>query len=198
MTRDLLDSVVIYPGRRLVGRLVATLRTTGPVGFETDPVEGLDLALDGIAGDRHAGFTRSAGAREPWYRGGDEIRSGRQLSVVSTEELREIGDALGLPAVEAGWIGANLVIEGVPRLSFLPAGTRLFFESGAALVVEGQNAPCRHSGRALAGHTGRPGDELSFPKAARRNRGLVVSVERAGRAAAGDAVTLRLPEQWIY
>ncbi|WP_245479679.1 MOSC domain-containing protein, partial [Hansschlegelia zhihuaiae] len=124
MSRDLLDQIVIHPGRRLVARLVATLATPDPESFETAPVKALDLALDGVAGDRHGGFTRNAGGREPWYRRGAEIRSGRQLSIVSAEELREIGHRLGLPSLEPGWIGANLVIEGAPRLSFLPAGSR--------------------------------------------------------------------------
>jgi hypothetical protein len=198
MSRDLLDQIVIHPGRRLTGRLLATLATPDPESFETVPVEALDLALDGVAGDRHAGFTRKAGGREPWYHRGAEIRSGRQLSIVSAEELWEIGYALGLPPLEPGWIGANLVIEGVPRLSFLPAGSRMFFPSGASAVVEGQNASCRHAGRAIARHTERPGDELSFPKVARRLRGLVASVEHPGPAAAPSEVTIRLPEQWIY
>lgn len=198
MPDEILAPIVIHPGRLIRASLVATLATTGPDGFETTATEALDLTLEGVAGDGHAGFTRKAGGREPWYPRGGEMRSGRQLTVVSTEELREIGDALGLPPVEAGWIGANLVVEGVPRLSFLPAGTRLFLEGGAALVVEGQNAPCRHAGRALARHTGRPGDELSFPKAAKRVRGLVASVERAGPARAGAQLKVRLPEQWIY
>lgn len=198
MTRDLLDHVVIHPARRLTAKLVATLATPDAQGFETAAVERLDLALDGIAGDRHAGFTRAAGAREPWYRNGAEMRSGRQLSIVSPEELWEIGYALGLPPIRAGWIGANLVIEGIARLSFLPAGTRLFFPSGACVIVEGQNAPCRHAGRAVARHTERPGDEITFPKAAKRLRGLVASVEHAGPVSAGDAVTVHLPEQWIY
>jgi hypothetical protein len=197
MTRDLLDSVVIHPGRRLSAELAATLTTSGPGGTETTPVAKLELALDGAMGERHAGFTRRAGPREPWYRRGTEIRSGRQLSVVSTEELWEIGHAMGLPAIEAGWIGANLVISGVPRLSFLPPGTRMIFEGGATIVVEGQNAPCRIAGRAIARHTERPGDERSFPKVAKRLRGLVATVERAGPASPGP-VAIALPEQWIY
>jgi hypothetical protein len=198
MTRDLLNHFVIHPPRRLKATLVATLATPETDDFETEPVERLELALNGISGDRHTGFTRLAGAREPWYRRGAEMRSGRQISVVSSEELWEIGYALGLPPLEAGWIGANLVVEGIARLSFLPAGTRMFFPSGASVVIEGQNAPCRHAGRAVARHTERPGDEISFPKAAKRLRGLVASVEHAGPVSAGDAVTIHLPEQWIY
>ena len=198
MTRDLIDPIVIHPGRRMSVRLTATLATTDPESFETTPTDQLVLALEGLPGDRHAGFTRPAGAREPWYRNGAEIRSGRQLSIVSAEELLEIGYALGLPPIEPGWMGANLVIEGAPRLSFLPRGTRIFMPSGASAVVEGQNAPCRHTGRAIAMQTGRPGDEITFPKVSRRLRGLVASVEHPGVAKAGSDVTLQLPEQWIY
>lgn len=198
MTRDLLDHFVIHPPRRLAARVVATLSTPETEEFETARVDTLELTLQGIAGDRHEGFTRRAGAREPWHPRGVEMRSGRQLSIVSPEELWEIGYALGLKPLDASWIGANLVIEGVARLSFLPAGAKLFFPSGACVVVEGQNAPCRHAGRAVARHTERPGDELSFPKAAKRLRGLLASVERAGPVRPGDAVTIHLPEQWIY
>lgn len=199
MIEDALDRpIVVHSGRLLAGRLAGVLATVDPRSFETAPTPSLDLALDGMAGDRHAGFTRKAGGREPWYPRGMEMRSGRQISIVSTEELSGIAAAMKLATVEPGWIGANLVLEGVASLSFLPAGTRLFFEGGAALVVEGQNAPCRSAGRAIARHTGRPGDELWFPKAAKRLRGVVASVERAGAALAGSEVKVRLPEQWIY
>lgn len=198
MTQDLLGAIVVHPVRQLTATLVATLATPQAEDFQTIAVAALDLSLKGLAGDRHAGFIRRSGGREPWYPRGTEMRSGRQLSIVSTEELREIAAAMGLPAIEAGWIGANLMLEGVERLSFLPANTRLFFESGASIVIEGQNAPCRFAGRAIAGHTERPSDELTFPKAARRLRGVVASVERAGRIAPGEAVKIRLPEQWIY
>lgn len=198
MSRDLLGRVAVHPGRRLTARLAQTFAVADAGSFETAPVAGLTLTLEGVPGDPHAGFTRRAGPREPWHPRGTEIRSGRQLSIVSVEELAEIAAALGRSAVEAGWIGADLVLEGLPSLSFLPAGTRLFFESGACVVVEAQNAPCRHAGRAIARRTGQPGDELSFPKIAKRLRGVVASVERAGEVTAGSGVVVRVPEQWLY
>ncbi|WP_020185488.1 hypothetical protein [Methylopila sp. 73B] len=198
MSRDLLGAISVHPGRRLTARLAETLAVVDAASFETQRVPGLTLTLEGVPGDPHAGFTRRAGPREPWHPRGAEIRSGRQLSIVSVEELAEIASAMGHSVVEAGWIGADLVMEGLPSLSFLPAGTRLFFEGGACVVVEAQNAPCRHAGRAIAGHTGRPGDELSFPKIAKRLRGVVASVERVGEVAAGSDVVVRVPEQWIY
>jgi hypothetical protein len=193
----LIDEPKVYGGRTVPARLAMTLGPAGE-GFETMPVASIELGLDGVVGGGHVGFVRRAGGREPWYPRGAEMRSGRQISIVSVEDLAEIAAAMGLPALEPGWIGADIVLEGLPRLSFLPPGSRLFLESGASLVVEAQNAPCRDAGRAVVRHTGRPGDELGFPKAAKRLRGLVASVERAGLAAAGTDIKIRIPEQWIY
>lgn len=188
----------ILPARKAAARLNRVLIGDG-AGFSTRAVDRLTLTLAGIAGDRHAGFARPAGGREPWYPRGAEMRSGRQLTVVGEEELAALAAALGLPAVDAATLGANLVLAGLPQLSFLPAGTRLHAPGGAALVVEGQNAPCRHAGRALAArHPGRDDLELAFVAAARRRRGLVASVERPGILEAGTPLSLRLPEQWIY
>lgn len=187
----------VLPARSLSLHAVAVLVADGE-GFRTRPVDALDVDLEGIPDDRHRGFIRKAGGREPWYPRGTAIRSGRQITVVSVEDLAAIASDLDLPALDPALIGANVVVEGVAHASFLPAGTRLFFESGASLVVEGQNAPCRISGRALAeAHPGRPDLELGFVKAGDRRRGLLATVERAGRIAPG-AVKARLPEQWLY
>ncbi len=199
---SLLDSVLpepeVVPGLRLEARLAGCL--LGDLeGFRTRPVAALDLDHEGIAGDAHRGFTRAAGAREPWYPRGTVIRSGRQVSIVSEEELAEVARRLDLAAVDPALIGANMVVAGVPRFSFLPAGTRLVIGAGATLVVEQMNGPCRHAGRSLAGeHPGRDDLELGFVTAARHRRGVVASVERPGRVAAGDKVQVRVPEQWIW
>ncbi|BBE72534.1 putative metal-sulfur cluster biosynthesis proteins YuaD [Pleomorphomonas sp. SM30] len=199
MTGDLFGTPEpeIVPGRKLAARLEAVLIADGD-GFATRPVDRFDLTLEGIAGDHHAGHVRRAGGREPWYPRGTAIRSGRQVSIVSAEDLAEVAAALGLAAVPPEAIGANMVLSGVARLSFLPAGSRLFLAGGAALVVEAQNAPCRDAGAALARALGRPELETAFAKAAARRRGLVASVERAGAAEAGTAVSVRVPAQWIW
>lgn len=187
----------IRPGRRFAAA-VTEVRIADGADFTTRLVDALVLALDGIEGDGHHGFTRRSGGREPWYPRGTVMRSGRQISVVSQEELAVVAERLGLPAVDPGALGANLVMSGVPRLSYLPAGTRLTFEAGATVVVEATNAPCRFAGRALAGrHPGRDDLELAFVEAARRHRGLVASVERAGVVAPGP-VRVSVPEQWLW
>nr|WP_245195791.1 MOSC domain-containing protein [Aureimonas populi] len=168
-------------------------------GFETEPVDGLDLTFAGIGTDRHGGLTRRTGGREPWYPRGTEIRNERQLSILAPEELAEIAQALGLDTLPAGWIGGNLVLQGIARLSRLPARTLLFFEGGATLKIDGDNSPCRAAGRAIARHhSERAGLDLDFVRAARHRRGLVAWVEKPGRIVPGEAFEARLPEQWIY
>jgi len=176
-------------------RVVAVLAVDDPAHFRTGAVAGLNLDLQGIFGDRHRGFTRRAGAREPWYPRGSEMRSGRQVSLVSVEELAEVARRLEIPVLEAGWIGANVVLEGLPDLTGLPWGTRLVFSGGAVLVNEGENAPCRFAGAEVARHfPARAGLDRLFAKAAVHLRGILARVELAGAIAPG-AVTLRMAKQ---
>ena len=168
---------------------------------ETRRVGQIALDLGGIPGSRHHGFTRKAGPREPWYPRGMEMRSARQLTIVSVEELAAIASAMQLQDIAPEWIGANVVLEGLPRLSWLPSGTRLIF-SDATIVVEAQNAPCRISGRSIARHVDPEGKvaglSLEFPEKAQGLRGLVASVERVGTVRAGETVTIKVPRQAIW
>jgi hypothetical protein len=184
--------------KTLTGQLKSVLMAMRGDSHVSDAVDVLELVPGGIPGDRHFGQTRKSGSREPWYPRGTEIRSGREVTVVSVEELAEIAGRMGLETLPAGWIGANLVIEGVPSLTFLPPGTRLFLDGGGVLVVEAVNNPCRIAGKVIAREAGRGDLELMFPKVAIGLRGVVASVERGGRVRAGTAVQVRVPEQRIY
>src|SRR5262249_28124756 len=132
----------VTPVIKLEGRTEGLAAGVGDA-IETRTVERLSLSLEGIAGDRHAGFVRPAHVRVPWHKRGTPIHNERQLSLVSAEELANIADALGLPAIEPEWLGANVLVTGIPRFSSIPRGTRLFFASGAVLAVTDQNIPCR-------------------------------------------------------
>ena len=194
------DSPEIVPSRTLSARLSSVLVASSGT-FETRPAEALTLGFEGAEGDFHAGYTRRSGGREPWYPRGTEIRNERQLSIVAPDELVAIAARMGLAEVRPEWIGANLVVEGIANLSMLPAGTLFFFAGGATLKVDGQNGPCRVSGRSIARHAGMADEEagsLLFPKVARRLRGLVAWVEKPGRVVPGEAVSVRVPRQWIY
>ncbi|MBX3568404.1 MAG: molybdenum cofactor sulfurase [Rhizobiaceae bacterium] len=187
-------------GRKLTG-MVEGLYAARSGDFETAPVETVDLGFDGIAGDLHAGPTRRSGGREPWYRRGTEIRNERQLSIVAADELAVAAGRMGLTGIRPEWVGANLLLDGIPNLSMLPSGTLLFFAGGATVKVDAQNGPCRIAGRLVAQRAGMADAEagaLLFPKAAKRLRGLVGWVEKPGAISLGEAVSVRIPEQWIY
>lgn len=200
-TRDLFGPA-IAPGRRLNGTVTATLKAGqggGTYDFVTEAVPDLTVTYEGIPGDRHYGLTRLSGAREPWYPRGTEMRNDRQISLLAVEELAEIADGLGIPQVEAEWIGGNIVVEGLPQFSMIPPRTRLMFAGGVVIGIEGQNAPCKYAGQMVAeAHTGRPEIALDFVKVAKRLRGLVGWVERPGVITPGEEVIARIPEHWAY
>lgn len=190
----------IVPEIKTTARCIALLAPSEPLP-ETRRVEEIALELGGIPGSRHHGFTRKAGPREPWYPRGMEMRSARQLTVISTEELAMIASAMNLPHIAPEWIGANVVLEGIPRVSWLPAGTRLAFAE-ATIVIEAQNAPCRISGKSIARQIDPDGKlpelALEFPKKAQGLRGLVASVERAGRIRTGEEIVVKVPRQSVW
>lgn len=190
----------IFPAKKLAARVEAVF--IAPFDhFETRLTDALDLSFDGIAGDFHGGATRRSGGREPWYPRGTEMRNERQLTVVAPDELALIAEGMGLAEVKPEWIGANLLLSGLPNLSMLPSGTLLFFQNGVTLKVDGQNAPCKLSGRSIAENAKMPdhtAGSLLFPKVAKRLRGLTAWVEKPGCVSTGEAVTVRVQEQWIY
>lgn len=198
---DLIEPAeTIVPGRKLTARVAAVYRAPED-RFETRPVDALMLDFEGIAGDFHRGHTRRSGGREPWYPRGTEMRNERQLSIVAPDELAEIASRMGIAEMRPEWIGANLLLEGITRLSMLPSGTLLFFSGGVTLKVDAQNGPCRVAGRSVAEAAGMAdldGGALLFPKVAKRLRGLVAWVEKPGRLTPGETITARIPEQWIY
>lgn len=194
------DEIEIRPARKLAARVAGTFLASGDT-FESFAVAALDLTFDGIGGDYHAGPTRRSGGREPWYPRGTPMRNERQVSIVAPDELAVVAGRMGLDEIRPEWIGANLLLEGVPRLSMLPPGTLLFFAGGVTLKVDGQNKPCRIAGRLIAERAAMTDEEagaLAFPKSAQRLRGLVAWVEKPGRIENGEAVSVRVPEQWVY
>ncbi len=191
-------SAEIVKARTLVAVVEAVFLADGP-SFETRAVDQLALTFEGIAGDRHAGATRLSGGREPWYPRGTKMRNERQISIVARDELARAASAMDIALLEPEWIGANLVIGGIGDLSLLPPRSRLFFEGGATIAIDGENAPCRASGASIARHVaGRDDLTLLFPKAARHLRGLVGWVEKPGLVRPGTAISVRIPEQRLY
>lgn len=190
----------IYPAKRLTASVDGLFAAIGD-DFVTSAVDELVLGFDGIRSDFHAGMTRKSGGREPWYQRGTEMRNERQVTIVARDELALVADRMGLDELLPEWIGANITLSGIPLLSMLPASTLLFFESGATIKIDLQNAPCKSAGRKIAEHSGRPEDMdiiLGFPKHAKRERGVTAWVEKPGTITMGESVRVQIPEQWLY
>jgi hypothetical protein len=156
----------------VVGRVAAVLvNPDRRAGLAARRVERAEATFAGFAGEAHGGLTRPSCSRTlKQYPRGTPIRNTRQVSILSMEEMAAVGATMGLGGpVEPEWIGGNLLLDGIPRLTELPPSTRLLFASGASLVVDVENLPCRQSADAVDRH--RPGFGKGFVKAAMGRRG---------------------------
>jgi MOSC domain-containing protein YiiM len=166
-------------------------------GLEKQAVDRLELSFDGIEGDCHGGRVRASDSRMvTQYARGTPVANTRQVSILSAEELDQIAATLGIPSLPAEWVGANLVTAGIPDLTLLPPATRLHFSSGATLIVDIENAPCRYVGDVIDKH--HPGRGARFVASANHKRGVVAWVEREGAIAVNDAIMLHLPPQRLW
>ncbi|MEP0944667.1 MAG: molybdenum cofactor sulfurase [Rhizobiaceae bacterium] len=192
------EETMTYQPQKLRGTIAALFKAEG-ADFQTKAVSELPLTFEGIPGDFHAGYTRKSGGREPWYDRGTEMRNERQLSILAVDEMRTIARRLDIPELKTEWIGGNLLLQGIPKLTRLPPRTVLFFDGGATIRIDGDNLPCRVAGRSIAAQfDGREDLEMAFPKQSNGLRGLVAWVEKEGTISTGEAFEARIPPQWIY
>lgn len=148
----------------------------------------------GIEGEAHSGLTRPSCSRvTAQHPKGTEIGNVRQVSIVSAEEMDEIALDIGLDALAPEWLGATLVITGIPDFSHVPPSSRLQTPAGTTLVVDMQNRPCHLPGREI--ETDRPGHGKAFRQAAEGKRGVTAWVEREGPLSVGDDLRLHVPDQ---
>ena len=183
----------------LTGRVHSLWLGLDKHAFVTTRRDEVRVTFEGFVGDGHAGLTRPADSRTPHYPRGTPIRNTRQVSIVSHDELAAIASAMDLLEVQAPWLGANLVLDGVPRLTRLPPSTRLYFPREVTLVVDGENLPCTGPGKVIqAQYPDREGLTNLFPEAAMHLRGLVAWVERPGVIREGDEVRVEIPAQFLY
>lgn len=162
-----------------------------------EPREAMDLSFAGIAGSVHGGLTRASCSRvTAQHPRGTPIGNERQVSILSVEEMAEIAARMGLEALDPARLGASIVIEGIPDLSHLPPSSRLQAPSGGTLVVDMQNRPCILPARSI--DTVHPGYGKAFKTAANGRRGVTAWVQREGRIALGDTLTLHVPDQRVW
>lgn len=171
----------------------------GGEGIRSVPLEAVHASYAGVEGEVHAGLTRPACTRvRDQYPTGTEIRNVRQFSIVSVEEMAAIAAEIGVEALAPEWLGASLVIEGIPDFSHVPPSSRLQNADGTALVVDMQNRPCIYPAKEI--EKDRPGRGKAFKPAAEGRRGVTAWVEREGHLRVGDTLRLHIPDQraWAH
>ena len=163
----------------------------------SEAVTRVDASFAGFEGEAHGGLIRPSCSRvRAQYPIGTPIRNTRQISIVSVEELAMIAQAMGVEAVEPEWIGASLVVQGIPDFTHVPPSSRLLFEGGASLCVDMENAPCQLPARVIEDLL--PGVGKRFKPAALGRRGVTAWVEAEGRIGIGEQMRLHVPPQRLY
>lgn len=180
------------------GTIIWLGRVMQPVGpdllIHGEPLAEMPLTFAGFAGEVHAGLTRPSCSRvTAQHRKGTEIRNTRQVSLVSAEEMAEVAAKLGLEAMDYAWLGAGVVLSGIPDFTHVPPSSRLQAESGATLVVDMENRPCVEVAKTI--ETARPSHGKAFKAAATEKRGVTAWVERQGTLRLGEKMRLHVPEQ---
>ena len=159
-----------------------------------EPLDEMTLGFDGFTGEFHAGLTRPSCSRvTTQYPRGTEIRNVRQISVVSAEELAVIAEKLGLEEVDPAWLGASVVVSGLPDFTHVPPSSRLQGPDGVTLTVDMLNQPCNLVSKTI--EEARPGHGKAFKAAAAGLRGVTAWVERPGTLRVGDSLQLHVPGQ---
>lgn len=162
-----------------------------------EPVSEMPLTFAGYAPEVHAGLTRPSCSRVlAQHPRGTEIRNARQLCLVSAEEMAEVAAKLGLAAWDHAWVGASVVISGIPDFSHLPPSSRLQGPDGVTLVVDMENRPCQEPAVTIAKAT--DGQGKAFKRAAEGKRGVTAWVEREGSLRPGDRLRLHIPDQPVW
>ena len=182
----------------VAGEVAAVLvNASGDKALEKYRAEAVRVTYEGFEGDSHSGLTRQSCVRvKQQYGIGAEIRNVRQISILSREELAEVAGTMEIPEVLPEWVGANLLLEGIPEFTRIPPSTRLIFAGGASLVVDMENGPCKFPGDVIEKH--HPGRGGLFARAALGKRGVTAWVEREGEIRAGDRVEVHIPPQRIW
>ena len=154
----------------------------------------LMLGFSGIDGVPYGGKTRPSCSRVvSQHPKGTEIANVRQLSIVSAEEMADIAAAMELEHLDPAWLGASIVLEGIPDFTHIPPSSRLQAENGTTLVVDMENRPCHQPGMTIARHHGDAGK--LFKAAAKDRRGVTAWVERPGVLRPGMTMRLHVPSQ---
>jgi len=187
-----------FLGKTLAGRVVS-VHTGDNEDLSKQQRQSLRADIGGFAGDKHRGPERKAWHGE-WEPEGAVRRNERQWSGVSVEELAHISERLDLARpLSPATLGANICVECVTEFSLLPKGSKLVFPSGAVLLVEEYNPPCKDMGAQIAAkystRSGEPLTDKSWLRPAAGRRGVVGVIDVPGEIWTGDEFEVRLYEE---
>ena len=158
------------------------------------PLSELFASFAGAKTESRGGLTRPSCSRVlPQYRLGTEIRNTRQFSIVCEEELGWIAGAMGIERLAPEWLGASLMVSGIPDFSHIPPSSRLQSKRGTTLTVDMLNRPCMLPAPVIERFF--PSKGKLFKTAAKGLRGITAWVEREGILSIGDEITLHIPDQ---
>lgn len=166
-------------------------------GLASEPVARLVLGFDGIEGEAHSGRTRASCSRvTEQHPRGTAIANTRQITILADEELAETAFAMHIPRLAPEWVGANIVLRGLPDLTHLPPSSRLQGPDGATLVIDMENRACVLPGKEIGKHIPEAG--ARYKPAAQGRRGVVAWVERPGVLELGQSLRLHIPDQRVW
>ncbi len=172
-----------------VGKVLDVLICNDPDSIRSQSVESVDVDFEGFPGDKHSGITKKSDSRTKFYQRGTLIRNSRQISLVSKEELDIVKERLGIDRLLPDWMGANLLIEGIPSFTEIKPNTRFFFSGGAVLLITSDNLPCATMTDEIRKYyPDRPDLSGKVVNASMNLRGLVAVVELPGKILKGDEV----------
>ncbi|NMB56073.1 MAG: MOSC domain-containing protein [Leptolinea sp.] len=167
----------------LNGCVIGIYIANDPNSILSNSIEKIEVSLEGFTGDKHSGWTKPSDGRTKFYPRGTTIRNSRQVSIVSEEELGEVARLIkvDIVIVKPEWLGANLLIGGIPNLTGLKPNTRFFFSGGVVLLITSDNLPCSLMTEEIMKHfPDRPELKNEIISAAMTRRGLVAVVESPG------------------
>lgn len=162
------------------------------------PLSRMDLGFGGLDGECHGGMTRASCSRVlSQHPRGTEIANVRQLSIISAEEMAAVAAEMGIDAVKPEWMGASIMVRGLPDFTHVPPSSRLQSKAGTTLVIDMENRPCMYPGKEEV-EPHHPGKGKLLKSAAQGRRGVTAWVEREGPLALGDVFTLHVPAQRVW
>ena len=156
--------------------------------------QSINLTFAGIEGEDHSGLQRPSCARvKQLYRSGTPIRNTRQMSLLSAEDLARIGQGIGIDRLDPSFLGANIIIRGIPDFTLVPPSSRLQFQNGATITIDLENLPCRLPAEEIEKH--HQGKGHAFKSVAHQRRGVTAWVECEGLISIGEEAQLFIPSQ---